>query len=276
MRIVITGGTVRLWDVGAGKELRRFDLRSRVYGVAFSPDGRMLAASSGDRQAHVWELASGQERLRVEGHHGAVASVLFAPDGRTLFSGASDGTALAWSLPALARPRPAPPSPQLEAEWTELMGPDAAKAYGAVWAIAAAPKEGLPLLRDLLKPVAPADAARLKRLIADLDDDDFGVREKATTELEQVGEQAGPALRKALEGKPSAELKRRVEFLLDQQMSTSASPERLRQMRALEALEHMDAPEARELLERLAKGAPEAWLTKEAKAALKRLGQRER
>jgi hypothetical protein len=42
-------------------------------------------------------------------------------------------------------------------------------------------------------------------------------------------------------------------------------------MRALEALEHMDAPEARELLQRLANGAPEAWLTKEATAALRRL-----
>jgi hypothetical protein len=37
----------------------------------------------------------------------------------------------------------------------------------------------------------------------------------------------------------------------------------------LEALGKIDTPEGRELLERLAKGAPEAWLTKEAKAALK-------
>jgi hypothetical protein len=45
----------------------------------------------------------------------------------------------------------------------------------------------------------------------------------------------------------------------------------LRQTRALEALEQIRSPEARKLLERLAAGAPEARLTREAQAALERL-----
>src|SRR5262249_42508433 len=154
----------------------------------------------GSGQVHLWEVASGDERLRLRGHHGAAASVLFAPDGRTLYSGGSDGTALAWSLPALARPQPSPPSPRLESEGGDLTGADAAKAYAAVWAVAATPKEALALLRDVLKPAAAADEKRLKKLIADLDDDDFAVRETATAELDQAGEQAEPALRRALEG----------------------------------------------------------------------------
>jgi RNA polymerase sigma factor (sigma-70 family) len=265
--------TVRLWDIATGRELRRFNPQGMVYGVAFSPDGRMLAAACGTGQVHLWEVASGEERLRLRAHHGAAASVQFAPDGRTLYTGGSDGTALAWSLPALARPQPSPPSPRLESEWVDLTGPDAAKAYAAVWAVAAAPKEALVLLGDVLKPAAAADDKRLRKLIGDLDADDFAVRETATAELEQAGEQAEPALRRALAGKPSAELRRRVEFLLEKQGDTSASPERLRQMRALEALEHTDAPEGRDFLRRLAQGAPEAWLTKEARAALARLGR---
>jgi hypothetical protein len=47
-----------------------------------------------------------------------------------------------------------------------------------------------------------------------------------------------------------------VESLLEKQGDTLASPERLRQMRALEALEHADAPEARDFLRRLAEGRP--------------------
>ena len=49
--------------------------------------------------------------------------------------------------------------------------------------------------------------------------------------------------------------------------------ERLRQARALEVLEAMGTPEARTLLDELAKGAADAWLTRDAKTALERLGK---
>ena len=51
-------------------------------------------------------------------------------------------------------------------------------------------------------------------------------------------------------------------------------PERLRMLRALEALERIGTPEARQLLHQLGQGAPEAWLTREAKAGLQRLTRR--
>jgi hypothetical protein len=49
------------------------------------------------------------------------------------------------------------------------------------------------------------------------------------------------------------------------------SPEQLRQVRSVEALEQMVTPKARQLLTELAKGAPDARLTRDAKAALQRL-----
>ena len=54
-----------------------------------------------------------------------------------------------------------------------------------------------------------------------------------------------------------------------------ASPpaEKVQQLRAIQVLEYMATPEARQLLVSLAKGAPEARLTREAKAALQRLEQ---
>jgi len=45
-------------------------------------------------------------------------------------------------------------------------------------------------------------------------------------------------------------------------------------VRAVEALEYMNTPEARQVLHATSEGAPEARLTREAKAALERLSTR--
>jgi hypothetical protein len=79
-------------------------------------------------------------------------------------------------------------------------------------------------------------------------------------------------LREALQGTPTEELRRQATRLLEKM--TSLSNERLRHVRAVEALEYMGTPEARKLLETVAKGAPEARLTHEAKASLERLSRK--
>jgi hypothetical protein len=191
-----------------------------------------------------------------------------AADGARLFTGSLDGTVLAWGVGHLkGAQRPKPSATEVEAAWADLDSTDAAKAYAAIWALTAAPQEALARLRGFLGQVARPDAAHIKRLIASLDDDSFGVREKATAELGGLGDLAVPALREALAANPSAELRRRAERAL-------AWPPR--QVRALEVLEHMDWLEARTALEPLAKGDPEARLTRDAKAALERRAKRGR
>jgi hypothetical protein len=79
----------------------------------------------------------------------------------------------------------------------------------------------LPVLLSALAAARPAEAPpdratadRIARLIAQLDDDDFAVREEATAELRRIGPPAEAALRRALAESPSAELRRRARDLL--------------------------------------------------------------
>jgi RNA polymerase sigma factor (sigma-70 family) len=283
-RLIAAGsknGFVRLIDAESGQTLHMLkehpngDYRRRlVYRdgrtIAFSPDGRTLAWGSW-QVVQVWEVATGQEVLSFPAHRGEVMSVAFLPDGRRLATGSPDTTALVWDLSACALGGPAKVKPaEVDGLWADLHGGDARKGYRALWALASAPKEVMPLLRAQLKPVPAPDHDRLGRLVKDLDADEFEVRERATEELGKLGGAAEGVLRKALKSKPSAEVKQRVELLLGKLRATSASPDHAREARAMELLVQVEAAEATDLLKELAKGAPGAWLTEEARAALKR------
>jgi hypothetical protein len=223
----------------------------------------------------VWEAATGKERARFVGHRGEVNALAFCPDGRILVTGGFDGATLFWDVTGRRRDGQLPAAelsqPELETEWSALRGEDAAKAHRAVWLLAADPKHALPLLKEQLRPVPAGEEKQLARLIAQLDDDSFEVREKATQELAKLPG-AESALRKALDGTASAEVRERARFALEARERAESSAEWAAALRALEVLEQLGTPEARDWLRTLAKGEPRARLTQEAKAALKRLG----
>jgi WD40 repeat protein len=54
--------------------------------VAFSPDGRRVISGSTDKTMRLWDVATGKEVRRFEGHRGGVESVCFSPDGRRALS----------------------------------------------------------------------------------------------------------------------------------------------------------------------------------------------
>jgi hypothetical protein len=168
------------------------------------------------------------------------------------------------------QPGPSAQGPQeLEQVWADLTSADARKVHAALWRMVAAPERSMPLLGSRLAPAAPAPA----ELLADLDSDKFERREAASKQLADLGEGAEPALEEAIMADPSADKRRRIERLLAAPR-TVWSPEQLRALRAVEVLEQIGNTESRRALEALAKGAPEARLTREAKASLDRIARR--
>jgi hypothetical protein len=69
-----------------------------VSAVAFSPEGRMLVSGGLDGTASVWDVGSGKELRRLEGHGRGVRCVTLSSDGRTLVTGGLDGAVKVWDL----------------------------------------------------------------------------------------------------------------------------------------------------------------------------------
>jgi RNA polymerase sigma factor (sigma-70 family) len=109
--------TVRLWDVTTGKELAKLgepaarpatafgvlvDVNAagaRPADVAFSPDGKTVAASLGGPHVRQFDVAAGKEiALPEAGHRAAVTAVRIAPDGKTALTAAPGDGVSAWDL----------------------------------------------------------------------------------------------------------------------------------------------------------------------------------
>ena len=93
--------TVSLWDVATGALLKTLTGHTYpVFGVTFSPDGRILASSGGgyDRTVRLWDVETGALLKTLIGHTRGVFDVSFSPDGRILASGSEDSTVRLWDV----------------------------------------------------------------------------------------------------------------------------------------------------------------------------------
>jgi hypothetical protein len=279
LAVAVMGGDVEICDSSSGEEIRQFRAmelpkgrfallfhqQMHVAAMSFSPDGKWLVTGGQDTTVRVWEVATGSEALRLQGHEGAVTRVACTPNLRSIFSAGNDAQAYMWS----ARPEPAKDkSPK--ALWKDLADADAAKAYQAIWELGDNSKTTAAFLREQIAPAKNADPARLKKWIADLDNDEFPVRDLATTAIAAVGQAAVPALEKALKANTVLETRRRLQQLVSR-LTREPLLEELRPLRAVQAMELAGTVEARATLRAWADGAAGVRLTEEARAALHRL-----
>jgi len=243
--------------------------------IAFSPDGSLIAQRHVDRSIRIWEVAHTKEIGRLTGHDGGVNAIAFARDGKSLASASADTTALLWDLARLTRSAKleavAPTAKEMDDLWTDLSADDAGKAWRGIQTLARAGKHTTDLVRERLKPATPPDLKKLGGWVADLDSTNFGKRTAAAIELEKLGELAVPALKQVLDSKPSPEVRRRVEPILEKLTTGVLTSEQIRAIRAIEALEQLGTAEARQVLNALGGGAPGAVTTRHAQGTLARM-----
>jgi WD40 repeat protein len=271
--------SVKLSDLHFGGALRVFGGRKVSASTAvFSPDSKCLLAGQQDGTIRIWDVATATALFDVPAHTGPVTALAFSPDGKLLASGAKDTTLMLWDWAHIRRQARAPkataPPAGREALWADLSADDAPRAYRAIQALSDTPAATVALLKPRLRPVPPVDPARLQKLLADLDNKQYGVRQQAEKELAKLGDLAAKAIKDRLAASPSLETGRRLGQLLERLEGGTVPPEVVRALRAVEVLERVGTPEALQILEGLARGAAGHRVTEDARLALARLSKR--
>jgi WD40 repeat protein len=270
-------GVIRILNFADGKEVSACEGHQSVpFAIEYSRDGRTLLSGSADTTVRLWEPFSGVQIAELKGHTGEVHGVALSPDGKTAYSAAADTNVLVWDTTGFGKAGPlkaALGNAELETAWKELANDNAGAARLTMWRLIVNSDGVAPFLKTKVPLV---DVPRIKKLLADLDSDQFDERDAAFKELANQGRWLEDRLEEALLKTPSLEYKRRIEQLQDKLRVAGAltlRQEQIRLRRTMMVLEYIaDAP-ARDLLDRLSRQAPSDALCDDATKTLDRLGK---
>jgi hypothetical protein len=189
-------------------------------------------------------------------------------------------------------PQPAPPAAvpgqevkpdkgdeRLARWWADLGSDDDVVSATAVSKLVSAAQETVPYLRQRLAGRGSTEKERrVAGLIADLDNDDFEIRDRATRELQAVREEALVQLQSALRETRAPEVRARLRLILGNRAVAEGvkSVEQRRLEGVIRVLELVATAEAREMLTTMARTDPDVGLRGEAKLALQRLERKGR
>jgi hypothetical protein len=235
-------GRIYLWDLHTGKDQQRIPLApAKLTQLAFSPDGRMLAAGDTEGAVTVYEVSTGRPRFVLAGHHGEVTALAFSADGLRLVSGGADTRINVWEVVELNNPTRMALGRQplwlLQNLWRDLASEDAGVAFRAMRSLASCPESSESLLRTALEVGAHLTGRDVDALIAQLDHPCYAHRTLAMSRLADAGPAAKARLLAASRGTLSAEAQQRIQSLLNDLEAGKLSVEQLRCARALETLD---------------------------------------
>ncbi len=189
---------VLLWELASGKVRHSFvGHKNWVTSLVFSRDSALLASSSDEAPAYVWD---------IYGKHGKKqAAPWTADEGQRLWQSLADG--------------------------------DAQAAFQAIRRLVGSPIPAVALLRAHCKAAAAVDAKRVRQWLRDLDSDDSDTRDIASRKLQQLGDRIEGTLSDARRGKLGPEATRRIDALLaKRQRTTPVRLRHTRALEALEQI----------------------------------------
>jgi WD40 repeat protein len=230
----------------------------------------ILAVGMADGTTDVWDNAIGVRLASLKGHDGSVQAVSFAPGDSLLATSSADTTILVWDAAKLPKATRTVQNLNSQEAWQALAGQDAVKAYQRMCDLTARPEQALDLLSKHLKPATGVSAEEIEKLIGQLGDPIFRVREKATADLLQIGERTLDIVDRKL-ASAAPEMRQRLVVLREKIGGKVHQGDALRSLRALEILERIGGTRAERLLETLAGGAADARITRTAAETLARM-----
>lgn len=265
-----------LLDVHTGKRLPT--TRSLIFPSQLIRRERIGLSVTGTGTISCWEMSS-QKKLGEFGLKSDGTSMLALSCDQRLLASGGNGVVLVWDLESIFQqwfglPLKDPTEAELKRKWADLISDDPVVACKAISALSGSDPKVVAFLRERLRPAVEEQLNKqIDELVRQLDDIDFRVREKASSDLKRIGRTAFPLLRIAVRTTSSTEVRGRANEILGNDTSPALAGEQLRTVRAIEVLEKIGTEEAAEILGALAKGFPWAPETEHAKAALDRLSR---
>jgi hypothetical protein len=281
-------GPLDVWDLRAGKRACALTSPAFFRTASFSADNlTLLYVAAGTERAVLHHLVAEKEIYRFDPPHRLPHFAAFTPDRQrvaVIGPSSEDGSSgvagqlsvYLYDLPAgaLSPSATAVDDAALEKLLAELSSDNELRLQLVRKAFRAAPRQAVEVIGKKVRPVSSDLRRKVEKTAADLDDDAFTRREQAMRDLQGLAHRFAPLLEAKRRQAPAGEGRNRLSFVL-KQMGEEKTPASLQvELRAVRLLEEIGTAEARDLLDRLARGAAQARLTVEARAALDRLNSR--